>query len=94
MRKFVERVLVVVLSVFVVLPVFATEINSEGNTFAPYSIKAQFIGGVLFPHNKTYISPLVKGPMLGGWRLSGIQTVVSHGIIILISLVLDWLFKQ
>ena len=76
MRKFVERVLVVVLSVFVVLPVFATEINSEGNTFAPYSIKAQFIGGVLFPHNKTYISPLVKGPMLGGevafeWNTDG-----------------------
>lgn len=73
---FIKRILLGILSLFVVLPVFAIGIYEEGNTYAPYAIRMQFIGGVLFPHNKTYISPLVKGPMLGGevafeWNTDG-----------------------
>ena len=36
------------------------------DTYIPYKIKAQFIGGYLYPHDKSMIEPLTKGPMLGG----------------------------
>lgn len=34
--------------------------------YAPYKIKTQFIGGYIYPHDPDIISPLVKGPALGG----------------------------
>lgn len=48
----------------------------HANDFAPYKVKAQFIGGYIYPHDKNIISPLVKGPALGGeiafeWSLDG-----------------------
>ena len=36
------------------------------STYTAYKIKAQFIGGYLYPHDKSIIEPLTKGPMLGG----------------------------
>ena len=38
----------------------------NNTTYVPYKIKAQFIGGYLYPHDKSIIDPLTKGPMLGG----------------------------
>ena len=38
----------------------------KDTTFIPYKIKAQFIGGYLYPHDKSIIEPLTQGPMLGG----------------------------
>ena len=38
----------------------------NNTTYVPYKIKAQFIGGYLYPHDKSIIEPLTKGPMLGG----------------------------
>lgn len=40
--------------------------GKKDTTFVPYKIKAQFIGGYLYPHDKSIIEPLTKGPMLGG----------------------------
>lgn len=62
----------VMLCVLFVSPLFA----EEQELYAPYKIKAQFIGGVLYPHNKDLIAPLVKGPMLGAelafeWAMDG-----------------------
>lgn len=34
--------------------------------YAPYKIKTQFIGGYIYPHDSDIITPLVKGPALGG----------------------------
>lgn len=44
-----------------VLPTMANE-----QAHIPYKVKAQFIGGYLYPHDKSIIEPLTKGPMLGG----------------------------
>ena len=38
----------------------------KDSTYTAYKIKAQFIGGYLYPHDKSIIEPLTKGPMLGG----------------------------
>ena len=45
-----------------------TALITWGNntTYTPYKIKAQFIGGYLYPHDKSLIEPLTDGPMLGG----------------------------
>ena len=45
-----------------------TALMAWGNdsTYTAYKIKAQFIGGYLYPHDKSIIEPLTKGPMLGG----------------------------
>ena len=39
---------------------------SKPDAYTPYKIKAQFIGGYLYPHDKSLIEPLTDGPMLGG----------------------------
>ena len=38
----------------------------KDSTYTAYKIKAQFIGGYLYPHDKSIIEPLTQGPMLGG----------------------------
>ncbi|MCQ2336938.1 MAG: acyloxyacyl hydrolase [Paludibacteraceae bacterium] len=45
-------------------------------TLVPYSIKAEFVGGYIYPHDKNIVSPAVKGPSLGGqiafeWHTDG-----------------------
>ncbi|MBQ2025792.1 MAG: acyloxyacyl hydrolase [Paludibacteraceae bacterium] len=45
---------------------FISPIWGNEQTFNPYKIKAQFIGGYLYPHDKSMIEPLTNGPMLGG----------------------------
>lgn len=47
-----------------------------GKTYAPYKIKAQFVGGWIYPHDKNTITPLVNGPALGAeiafeWGMDG-----------------------
>jgi hypothetical protein len=45
---------------------FSTVTWADTQSYIPYKIKAQFIGGYLYPHDKSMIEPLTKGPMLGG----------------------------
>ncbi len=45
---------------------FALPTWANDSTYTAYKIKAQFIGGYLYPHDKSIIEPLTKGPMLGG----------------------------
>lgn len=45
-------------------------------TLVPYSIKMEFNGGYIYPHDKNIVSPAVKGPSLGGqiafeWHTDG-----------------------
>lgn len=80
MKKFFTRTLFVLLGMFIVLPMYSVE---EGDTYAPYKIKAQFIAGALYPHNKDFIGPLVKGPILGGevafeWSMDGSKAWHHH----------------
>lgn len=49
---------------------------STDDTYAPYKIKTQFVGGWIYPHDKNTISPVVKGPALGAeiafeWGMDG-----------------------
>ncbi|MCQ2351089.1 MAG: acyloxyacyl hydrolase [Paludibacteraceae bacterium] len=50
--------------------------DSLSTDFVPYSIKAEFVGGYIYPHDRDLVSPAVKGPSLGGqvafeWHTDG-----------------------
>ncbi|MBP5259311.1 MAG: acyloxyacyl hydrolase [Paludibacteraceae bacterium] len=40
--------------------------TAQAQEYAPYHVKAAVAGGWIYPHDKTIIAPLVKGPVLGG----------------------------
>ncbi len=55
----------------------------NNTTYTPYKIKAQFIGGYIYPHDKSLIDPLTKGPALGGevafeWASDGSKDWHKH----------------
>ena len=55
----------------------------NNTTYTPYKIKAQFIGGYIYPHDKSLIDPLTKGPALGGevafeWASDGSKDWHNH----------------
>lgn len=49
---------------------------AAGDVYNPYKIKAQGVAGYIYPHDKSTVSPLVKGPALGAelafeWGMDG-----------------------
>lgn len=62
-------------SVIVILMAFCA-ICAHAADYSAWKIKAEFIGGYIYQHSKTTITPLIKGPTLGGevafeWSMKG-----------------------
>lgn len=64
-----QKIFTLILTMFTVTAFAAEE-------FIPYSIKAEAVEGYIYPHDKDVVSPIVKGPAIGGqiafeWHTDG-----------------------
>ncbi|MBR4482881.1 MAG: acyloxyacyl hydrolase, partial [Paludibacteraceae bacterium] len=62
--------------IFTLILTMFTATAFAAEEFIPYSIKAEAVVGYIYPHDKDVVSPIVKGPAIGGqiafeWHTDG-----------------------